>query len=254
MKTLFGIMILVLLVGTSCKKETKLSDETIFLPTDLLFEDLKVNRFGHKIPTESFSSSIATFNVEQDGSDWSGFAISNRNYRGFVKTAAEADSTRFSVYTPQPNAGGNFLVVRAKGDKAFISLSRPIEIDKILLANTTQVYQTIMYGTGNATVGNTFSPGTVVMTAARKDNLKVSIKGFLNGSQTGVVDFLLADRSSDALKRTITITDWMPVSLATLGKVDKIVFNLESTDKTAGVMNTPNYFCLDGIRFKENVN
>jgi hypothetical protein len=254
MKKVLSAIIIALCMTTSCKKDAKLKDDTILLRTDLLFEDLQVDRFSHRIPTSSFTSSIATFNVEQTGTDWTGFAISGRNLRNFVKTAAGVDSTRFSVYTLQPNAGGNFLVVRPGGDKAFISLSRPIAIDKILLANTTQVYQSILYGVGNATVGNTFAPGTTVMTAARKDNLKVIIRGFLNGIQTGTVEFLLADRSSDALKRTITIADWMPVSLIELGKVDKVIFNLESTDKTAGVMNTPNYFCLDGIRFKENIN
>ena len=253
MKRIYVIVLLLFIIGTSCKKDKEL-DTTVFYPTDMLFEDLGVGRFSHVIPTNSFTTAIATFNVKHDGADWSGFAISNRNHRNFVKKVEGVDSTRFSVYTLQPNATGNFLVVRPKADDAFVSFSRPIEIEKILLANTTQVYQTIMYGQGNATVGNTFAPGTVVMSTARKDNLKVTIKGFLNAQSTGSVDFLLADRRSDALNRTITINDWMSVSLAALGKVDKLVFYLESTDKTtAGVMNTPNYFCLDGIRFKENI-
>ncbi len=254
MKRAYIAILLAFTLGVSCKKEIDL-DDTIFLPTDLLFEELEVGRFSHVIPTTDFKSSIATFNVENEANDWSGFAISSRNHRNFVKLAQNVDSTRFSVYTLQPNAGGKFLIVRPKGDNANITLSRPIEIDKILVANTTQVYQTIMYGVGNATVGNTFAPGTVIMSTVRKDNLKIIIKGFLGSTATGTVEFLLADRRSDALLRTITVNDWLPVSLSALGKVDKIVFNLESTDKTAaGVMNTPNYFCLDGIRFKENIN
>jgi|GEM_PF-1258069 len=252
-KNAYIAIFLAFIIGTSCKKDKEM-DKTVFLPTDLLFEDLQVGRFSHVIPAADFTSSIATFNVEHETNDWSGFAISSRNHRNFVKTAQGVDSTRFSVYTVQPNAGGNFLVVRPKGDNASMTLSKPMEIDKILVANTTQVYQTIMYGVGNATVGNTFAPGTVVMSVARKDNLKIIIKGFLGNTATGTVEFLLADRRSDALLRTITVTDWMPVSLATLGKVDKVVFYLESTDKTNGIMNTPNYFCLDGIRFKENIN
>lgn len=252
MKIIYRFVLLLSIVAMSCKKDKEL-DQTIFYPTDLLFEDLKVERFNHTIPTTSFTTAIATFNVVHEGADWSGFAISNRNRRSFVKTAQGVDSTRFSVYTLQPNAGGNFLVVRPKADNAFVTFSKPVEIDKILLANTTQVYQTITYGPGNTTVGNTFAPGTVIMSVGRKDYLKVTVKGFLNNTNTGSVDFLLADRRSDALNRTITITDWMAVSLAALGKVDKIIFYLDSSDKTAGVMNTPNYFCLDGIRFKENI-
>ncbi|SFG56150.1 DUF4465 domain-containing protein [Pedobacter insulae] len=253
MKRIYIAILMVFIIGVSCKKDIDL-DDTIFLPTDLLFEDLQVGRFSHVIPTVDFTTSIATFNVENEVNDWSGFAISSRNHRNFVKLATSVDSTRFSVWTLQPHAGGNFLVVRPKEDNAFMTLSRPIEIDKILVANTTQVYQTITYGIGNATVGNTFAPGTTVMNTTRKDNLKIIIKGYLGTTATGTVEFLLADRRSDASLRTFTVNDWMPVSLTALGKVDKVVFNLESTDKTAGVMNTPNYFCLDGIRFKENIN
>jgi hypothetical protein len=254
MKRILCLYTLLIMAFVSCKKDGKLIDDVILLPTDLLFEDFKIGRFTHKIPAESFTSAIATFNVKHENNDWSGFAISNRNYKNFVTAANLADSTRFSVYTLTPHAGGNFLVVRPKGDDAFVQLSRPIQIDKVLVGNTVQVYQTIMYGPGNSTVGNTFAPGTTIMSVVRKDNLKITIKGFLNNVETGTVDFLLADRSSDALKRSFTVTDWMPISLLSLGKVNKIVFYLESTDKTAGVMNTPNYFCLDGIRFTENIN
>lgn len=254
MKRIIYVYMVIAIAFTSCKKEDKLIDDVVLLPTDLLFEEFKIGRFTHKIPAESFTSAIATFNVKHENNDWTGFAISNRNYKNFVTAENLVDSTRFSVYTLSPHAGGNFLVVRPKGDDAFIQLSRPIQIDKVLLANTVQVFQTALYGPGNATVGNTFAPGTTVMSVARKDNLKVIIKGLLNNVETGRVSFLLADRSSDALKRSFTVNDWLPVSLLSLGKVDKIVFYLESTDQTNGVMNTPNYFCLDGIRFKENIN
>lgn len=253
MKKIYIAIFLAFIIGVSCKKD-KVIDDTIFLPTDMLFEDLEVGRFSHVIPTADFKSGIATFKVENEPNDWSGFAISSRNHRNYVKLAANVDSTRFSVYTLQPNAGGKFLVVRPKGDNAAMTLTKPMEIDKILVANTTQVYQTIMSGVGNATAGFTHAPGTTVMSVARKDYLKIIIKGYLGNTATGTVEFLLADRRSDALLRTITVNDWMPVSLATLGKVDKVIFYLESTDKTNGVMNTPNYFCLDGIRFKENIN
>ena len=49
------------------------------------------------------------------------------------------------------------------------------------------------------------------------------------------------------------VNDWYPVDLSALGVVDKIVFDLESTDIEAGTgrMRTPAYFCLDGIRIQE---
>jgi hypothetical protein len=35
-----------------------------------------------------------------------------------------------------------------------------------------------------------------------------------------------------------------------LGQVDKVVFHLASSDNAGGVMRTPSYFCMDGIRIK----
>lgn len=50
------------------------------------------------------------------------------------------------------------------------------------------------------------------------------------------------------------VNDWYPVDLSALGVVDKIVFDLESTDieEGTGRMRTPAYFCLDGFGFKNN--
>lgn len=253
---LYLVMVLVSL--SACKKSQDGIDlYPIFYPTDMLFEDLKLDRFSQSVPANSFTTSIATFNVRKDNSDWGGFAISNRNLRTFVQSAASVDSTIFSAYTGTfPHAGGNFLVVRPTGDDAKISFSRPIQIEKMLVTNTTHVYQAIMYGEG-ATVGGkqvyTFAPGTTMLSVAKKSYVKIIIKGYNGEKETGEVSFLLADRQSDEKKRNFTITDWMPVSLDSLGKVTSVVFYMDSSDKTAGVMNTPAYFCLDGIRFKENI-
>lgn len=83
---------------------------------------------------------------------------------------------------------------------------------------------------------------------------KLIIKGYLNGAQVGTVEYYMGARTN-AVKdypKLNTIKDqWYAVDLTKLGKVDKIVFNLDSSDKDeSGIMRTPPYFCLDGIRLK----
>ena len=237
-----------------CEKNDRVVEGYQDLPTDILFEEFSIGRFQHKILDAPFKSKIATFNVVKSGSDWSGFAISNRNFRKNAPDISKLDSSRFSVYTNIVHAGGNFLVAKTDGNNAYVTFDRAVQVNSVLVANTTQVYQTILQGQGNATAGFTFSPGTRVLGVLQKDWAKVIATGYLSGTEVGKVEFFLADRNSNAEKlRNFTVTDWLPMHLSSLGKVDKVLFQFETSDKTAGVMNTPPYFCLDGFRFNESL-
>ena len=76
-----------------------------------------------------------------------------------------------------------------------------------------------------------------------------------DNTPTGTVNFYLCTRKGDPENPdwSRVVNDWYPVDLSALGVVDKIVFDLESTDIEAGTgrMRTPAYFCLDGIRIQE---
>ena len=256
MNRLYNCILFLLLSGliAGCEKNERIVDSYHDLPSDILFEEFSVGRFQHKILDAPFKSKIATFNVVKSGTDWAGFAISNRNYRKNPTEIALLDTSRFSVYTGIIHAGGNFLVAKTNGDNAYVTFDRAVEPHSVLVANTTQVYYTIINGVGNVTNGQTFAPGTRVLGVAQKDWAKVIATGFLNGSEVGKVEFFLADRNSNAEKlMNFTVTDWLPMKLSNLGKVDKILFQFDTSDKTAGVMNTPPYFCLDGFRFNENL-
>jgi hypothetical protein len=257
MKKLIYLSVVVLALA-SCSKEPKGTNiYPIFFPTDMLFEDFTLDRFSQRVPDAPFTTGPATFNVKKTGATWTGFAISNRTFRGFVTNEANLDSTKYSVYTGSgPNATGNFLVANAVGTDAFVTFSRPLQLNALLLAPTTYLYQTIMYGQGATVSGvpqKTWAPGTTAMTVARKDYCRVIIKGYNGETHTGDVIFYFADRNSVDGKRNFTRTDWMPVDVSSLGKVTRIVFEFDSSDRTAGVINTPAYFCIDGLRFDENI-
>ncbi|MBO9634902.1 MAG: DUF4465 domain-containing protein [Chitinophagaceae bacterium] len=254
---IFLLYILLLLLTACSKRNENANTGPFFYPTDMLFEDLPLDRFSHKIPDQPIKTGPATFKTVKNGSDWTGFALSNRNHRNFVALASSLDSTMFSVYSgSMPHAGGNFLVVHPSGDDATISFDKPLTVEKFLLAPTTFLWQTMMYGLGTTQAGKpvkTWATGVRTLSTIKKDYVKVIIKG-MNGSKlTGEVSFLLADRWSDDSKRNFTVGDWMPVSLESLGAVTSLTFYFDSSDKTNDVVNTPAYFCIDGLRFKENI-
>ena len=43
------------------------------------------------------------------------------------------------------------------------------------------------------------------------------------------------------------VDSWQRVDLSSLGNIDKIIFELTSTDMGEYGMNTPSYFCLDRL-------
>lgn len=66
-----------------------------------------------------------------------------------------------------------------------------------------------------------------------------------DGTLTSSVVFYLADfRTEDAGG---VVTEWSKLDLSSLGEVNKIVFNLHSSDSGDYGMNTPSYFAIDDI-------
>lgn len=91
--------------------------------------------------------------------------------------------------------------------------------------------------------------------ATHKGYVKLTVTGFRGTNQTGTVDFWMAcrpDIDPANPEYSFVLGDWFRVDLATLGTVDKLLFNLSSdyVDDDGNNM-TPPYFCLDGIRLRK---
>ncbi len=84
------------------------------------------------------------------------------------------------------------------------------------------------------------------------DWLLLTIEGFDSlQNSTGTVDFYLADfRFTDDSKDYILKT-WKYVDLSSLGEVSKLHFSLSSSDNGAWGMNSPAYFCLDELNYRD---
>jgi len=156
---IFGLILL-----NSCEESLELQ---IAYPNDITFNELILDRFTYQIPTAPFTagdnaSGIITVNVTGTGNNFSGFALSNKNFRSYPwdlspdfapiggLTAAEEqasiNTTAFSVYTTEPNKTQNYLVGNTEGDNAFFTLSSPNTIAHVLIANTSYNYLLAQYG------------------------------------------------------------------------------------------------------------
>jgi uncharacterized protein (TIGR03382 family) len=109
----------------------------------------------------------------------------------------------------------------------------PLSID---LGNTTYTALTLRDGNGFATA---FGQG---------DYFKLTIGGLdASGAETGAIEYYLADYRG-AAETHIIQADWGSVDLSALGSgVDRLTFDLESTDVGNFGMNTPAYFALDNL-------
>lgn len=240
---------------------------------DITLNELKLDDFSFVVPDGGFNSGIASFNTKKnpDGS-FSGFAYSNRNNRSFTwkNTALSIDTNRFSVYSPKYNRTETFAVASVKGDDAFFTLSTPSVIEHVLLANTSYDYLAMRYGD---VLGTTAVPeanpnikgapkgvwysnvpgGVKKMVDADKDYFKVIATGYKSGAVTATKEFLLCSMKYDPLNPALSylLNDWYKCDLTSLGQVDKVVFHLASSDNVGGVMKTPSYFCMDGIRIRK---
>ena len=114
--------------------------------------------------------------------------------------------------------------------------SKECVIDHLYCTNNTCAALSMMNGDGYARK----------LTYDAKDWFKLTFIGEnAAGEKTGEVEVYLADfRTSDAGG---VLTEWAKVSLRELGKVNKIKFEMSSTDNSEWGMNTPSYFCMDNL-------
>lgn len=271
MKILRNILIgslLTLAVSCSDKKDVFIPE-----PDDITFNELKIPDFSFVVPQNGFKSGNVNFNTKKnpDGS-FSGFAYSNQNNRSFTwkNNTAAIDTNKMSVYTALFNRTETFAVVSVKDNDAFFTVDKPAVVQHILVANTTYNYLAMkygdVYGTPQAPVANpnikaapkgvwySNVPGGVrKMEDANKDYFKIIAIGYRGATVTSQKEFYLCSMTADPKNpaQSYLLNDWYKFELSSLGEVDKVVFHLESSDQINGLMRTPPYFCIDGIRIKK---
>ena len=86
------------------------------------------------------------------------------------------------------------------------------------------------------------------------DWFKLTVTGYLGGSETGTAEFYLADYRFADNDSDYIVTDWRWFDLTSLGTVDSLTFALSSSDTGEYGMNTPAYFCMDNLTLSEDFN
>lgn len=82
-----------------------------------------------------------------------------------------------------------------------------------------------------------------------KDYFKVTATGFrADGSQSGTAEIFLADFRTQTSGGIVT--EWVRFDLWPLGAVNRIVFNMASSDTGEYGMSTPAYFCMDDLAIR----
>lgn len=186
---------------------------------------------------DGYSNGPAYFPTTFDFGFWlGGWAISNvtdsitsgyTNTFG-VKAASGHDSETFAL-------GQNGAIINLLPDLA----NNPVE--GVYITNSTYAYNSMRDGDG-------FAKKFGGDTGDDPDFFLLTIRGFSNGEITAdSVDFYLADYRFEDNSQDYIVNTWEWVDLSTLGSVDSLVFNLNSTDIGVYGMNTPGFFCIDDL-------
>lgn len=81
----------------------------------------------------------------------------------------------------------------------------------------------------------------------------LTITGYSSdGSETGSVEFYLADYTANSSQDDYIITEWTEIDISSLGYISTLTLSLSSSDvDDEGIMLTPPYVCIDEIKITE---
>ena len=170
---------------------------------------------------------------------WYGYSLSNETATSY---AALTDQWHSAVGEGH-NGSSNFAIAFPEGQ--FIEITNSADGDVLngaYVSNTAYAYNGMAVGDGFATA---FSQGSW---------FKLTAVGFdADGEETARTDFYLADyRSTNALDHYILDT-WQWMDLRPLGKVAKVRFLLDGSDKGQYGLNTAAYFALDDFNCERDL-
>jgi hypothetical protein len=169
---------------------------------------------------------------------WYGYSLSNETATSY---AALTDQWHSAVGEGH-NASANYAVAFPEGQFVEVTNNEEGEvINGMYVSNSAYAYNGMAVGDGFATA---FDDG---------DWFKIIATGFNGDTQTGTTEFYLADyRSTNALDHYILDT-WQWMDLRSLGKVTKVRFQLDGSDKGTYGLNTAAYFVMDDFGCERDI-
>lgn len=241
-KILLATMALVL-GANAAKAQTVSTFDTLTLPGSDTFY-VNYNTPGADV---GFDDGLAHFPCVYDtawgSSFWSyGFAYTNKtdsvngtytNQYSAITAKGYNGSSQYAVVWGQNN------ILQLKG----AAKGKPVK--GFYITNSTYAYKTIRDG-------DMFSKKFGGVSGNDSDWYKLTIGGYSGGTlKTTKVDVYLADYRPANNAQDSILKYWKWVDLTSLGNVDSLDFELNSTDTGAFGMNTPAYFCMDNFTTNE---
>ena len=209
------------------------------------FEDLNLEGESYWNGSDgsgSFSSGLALFHNDfnPDYYSWSGWSYSN-----ISDTITPGYMNQYSAITGGGFAGdvsaGNFGTSNLYGPSVIdFTLEKAHALEGFFLTNSTYAALSMKQGDW---VAKKFGG----IDGADPDYFKLLVWGLKAGTSTDTLEYYLADFRHEDPEMDYIIETWQWVDLSSLGKVDSLMFGLESSDMGEWGMNTPAYFCLDDL-------
>ena len=164
---------------------------------------------------------------------WTGFAASSK-----VDTKTGGYDNQYSVMAG--SGANNSAQFALAFDSASIEIpSAAYEIKSMMITNSTYAYLALVNGSAYSKKFGT------------NDWFKVIITGYMNNVKTGKVEYYLADFRDG---KTFLSNTWNKVDVSGLGKVNRVSFKFDSSDKSGVWLNNPAYACIDNIIFEKEEN
>lgn len=186
-----------------------------------------------------FTSGAASFNHDYTNFGFAGCCSTGWSYSNHTDTSTPGFGNQYSAYAGSGEGGSaNYAV-------GFIG---PLETRFAASAIVSGAYFTnTTYAALSMRDGDGFAKKFGGASGNDADFLKLTITGYNGVSATGSVDFYLADYRFADNAQDYLVQQWTFVSLASLGAVTRLGFELASSDNGPFGMNTPAYFALDTL-------
>ncbi|MCP4451408.1 MAG: DUF4465 domain-containing protein [Planctomycetes bacterium] len=172
-----------------------------------------------------------------DWMSWSGFAATSKNDPNVVGYDGQYNAVTGSGLLGSPTYGVSYASF--PDPKIVLNTASPVQ--GLYLTNNTYAYFSMLEG-------DMFSKKFGGVDGNEPDWLKITFTGWdSNDTETGTVDFYLADfRFQDNSLDTI-LNHWAFADLSSLGEIGSLTLSLSSTDNGDWGMNTPGYVCVDNL-------
>ena len=207
-----------------------LAAESAWAGPDTKGEEVTGTYFDRQMAGSFVSGSYAfSNNYSLDYGSWSGFAYSNRTSTSFKTLDDQYNSAVGSGH----DGSANYAVAYGNGTISVLNNAEGDTIRGMYITNNAYAVSSIVNGDSYA---KPFTDGSY---------LKVLLTGTHADGSVVTVEHYLADYTQASEADHYYLDTWQWVDLRSLGRVVKVDFTIDGSDKSYGYLNTPAYFCLD---------